>query len=137
MAPKPFCLVSACLLGLCTRYDGKSKQNEACRSLLDRYRYIPVCPEQLGGLPTPRPPASLVGGDGHAVLDGHARVLDIHGRDLSPAFIRGAGMVLAIARMQGLRVALLKSNSPSCGCTPVAGVCAALLEREGIVVQQY
>ena len=71
------------------------------------------------------------------MLDGHARVLDIHGRDLSPAFIRGAGMVLAIARMQGLRMALLKSNSPSCGCTPVAGVCAALLEREGIAVQQY
>ena len=134
MPPKPLCLVSSCLLGLCTRYDGRGKQNAACLRLLQEYRYIPVCPEQLGGFATPRLPASLFGGDGHAVLDGRARVLDTHGRDLSAAFIRGATMVLAIARMQDVRVALLKAGSPSCGTAPLAGVTAALLQREGIVV---
>lgn len=73
---KPLCLVSACLLGLCTRYDGKNKTNKACLHVLKHYQYIPICPEQLGGLPTPRPPAMLMGGDGHAVLDGRARVLN-------------------------------------------------------------
>lgn len=134
MPPKPLCLVSSCLLGLCTRYDGKGKQNEECLRLLKAYRFLPICPEQLGGLPTPRPPASIMGGDGHAVLDGRARVLDTHGRDLSAAFIRGASMVLAIARMQEVQVALLKSGSPSCGSMPTAGVTAALLQRAGIHV---
>ena len=134
---KPLCLVSACLLGLCTRYDGKNKTNKACLHVLKHYQYIPICPEQLGGLPTPRPPAMLMGGDGHAVLDGRARVLDPYGRDLSPAFIQGANMVRAIARMQNIHLALLKSGSPSCGCTPRPGVCAALLQRSGIQVQEF
>lgn len=136
MPPKPLCLVSACLLGLCTRYDGKGKQNDECLCLLQADRFIPVCPEQLGGLPTPRPPALILGGNGHAVLNGHARVLDIHGRDLSASFIKGAQMVLAIARMQDVRTALLKAGSPSCGSiTPTIGVTAALLQREGIEVR--
>lgn len=135
MPLKPLCLVSSCLLGLCTRYDGKGKQNEECLRLLKVYRFIPVCPEQLGGFATPRPPALIFGGDGHAVLDGSARVLDIHGCDLSAAFIRGAAMVLTIARMQDVRLALLKEGSPSCGSTPVTGVTAALLQRAGIEIR--
>ena len=137
MPPKPLCLVSSCLLGLCTRYDGKGKQNDECLRLLSAYRFIPICPEQLGGLCTPRPPASILGGDGHAVLDGRARVLDNYGRDLTASFIKGATMVLAIARMQDVRVALLKSGSPSCGSTPTIGVTAALLQREGIEVRSF
>ena len=135
MPLKPLCLVSSCLLGLCTRYDGKGKQNEECLRLLKVYRFITVCPEQLGGFATPRPPASIFGGDGHAVLDGSARVLDTHGCDLSAAFIRGAAMVLTIARMQDVRLALLKEGSPSCGSTPVTGVTAALLQRADIEVR--
>lgn len=134
---KVTCLVSACLLGLCTRYDGLSKRSEQCLRLLEQYHYIPVCPEQLGGLPTPRPPAVLLGGDGHDVLDGRARVIDLHGADLSPAFIRGAEMVLDIARRQGIELALLKSKSPSCGAAPLYGVTAALLQRAGITLRSF
>ena len=64
-------------------------------------------------------------------------MLDNYGRDLSASFIKGATMVLAIARMQDVRVALLKSGSPSCGCTPTIGVTAALLQREGIEVRSF
>ena len=82
---KMLCLTSACLLGLCTRYDGRTRESPEALEMLTRLHAVPVpiCPEQLGGLSTPRPPAILWGGDGFAVLDGRARVLDIHGRDLT------------------------------------------------------
>ena len=126
------CLVSACLTGLCTRYDGRSKPDADCMQLLTGYHWIPVCPEQLGGLPTPRSPCRLVGGDG--VLDGTARVVDQDGIDHSAEFVRGAEMVLTIARMQQVSCCLLKSGSPSCGLAPLTGVTAALLLRYGIPV---
>ena len=86
MIARQLCLVSACLVGLCTRYDCCSKQNQDCLPLLLQFDWIPVCPEQLGGLPTPRLPAQIMGGDGHAVLAGHAMVIDPYGRDLTPFF---------------------------------------------------
>lgn len=130
------CLVSACLVGLCTRYDGQSKVHDACLRHLEDMHWIPVCPEQLGGLPTPRPPARLVNGDGYDVLSGKAQVLDRHGQDVSAQFIQGARMVLAIAKAQEIELCLLKSGSPSCGLarpadSVVTGVTAALLAREG------
>ena len=129
---EPSCLVSACLTGLCTRYDGCGKADPAClRFLADRH-WIPVCPEQLGGLATPRPAASLTGGDGHGVLAGTARVVDCTGLDVTDAFVRGARMVLAIAQAQDIALCLLKSGSPSCGLSPLTGVTAALLQRHSI-----
>jgi uncharacterized protein YbbK (DUF523 family) len=128
------CLVSACLIGLCTRYDGQRKPDADCLRRLVDCHWIPVCPEQLGGLPTPRPAACLVGGDGHDVLAGTAQVVDRHGRDLSEEFIRGAQMVLTIARMQRITLCLLKSGSPSCGLDPLPGVTSALLLTHGIQV---
>ena len=136
MPPKK-CLVSACLTGLCTRYDGQSKGCPSCLQQLRAYHWIPVCPEQLGGLPTPRPPATLTNGDGHAVLAAMARVIDRDGNDLSPQFIRGAFMVLAIARAQNIDLCFLKSGSPSCGLDPVPGVTAALLLAHGIQVVSF
>jgi len=132
------CLVSACLVGLCTRYDGQSKASAECRRLLRGLDWIPVCPEQLGGLPTPRPAAELVGGDGTAVLDDRARVVDRLGRDVSHAFILGARQVLLIARARNASLALLKAKSPSCGCGGhgVLGVTAALLRKEGITCRE-
>jgi len=126
------CLVSACLVGLCTRYDGR--ENPSCLHRLADLFWIPVCPEQLGGLPTPRAPAVLIGGDGHAVLAGMARVRDQNGRDVSAEFIRGATMVLALARAHGIRRCFLKAGSPSCGLGPRPGVTAALLLAHGIEV---
>jgi uncharacterized protein YbbK (DUF523 family) len=104
---------------------------------LAQYHWIPVCPEQLGGLPTPRPAADLVGGDGHAVLAGTAKVIDRHGNDLSAPFIRGARMVLAIAQAQGIDCCFLKSGSPSCGLDPKPGVTAALLLAHSIRVISF
>lgn len=104
---------------------------------LTGYRWIPVCPEQLGGLPTPRTAADLVGGDGHDVLAGRASVIDSQGRDVTAPFILGARQCLAIAQTQGITTALLKARSPSCGVNLRAGVTAALLTANGIKVIEY
>ena len=105
-----------------------------------------VCPEEDGGLGTPRPPAEIVGGDGHDVLDGTARVVTKQGVDVTAEYVRGAEIAFAAAREAGAATAVLKSRSPSCGrgCvydgtftrTPTAGdgVTAALLKRNGIEV---
>lgn len=130
-------LVSACLAGLRTRYDGACKPSPACLERLAGCRWIPVCPEQLGGLSTPRSPADLVGGDGTEVLAGRAKVVDREGRDVTTQFVRGARQCLTIARRQAITVALLKARSPSCGLTPVPGVTAALLRANNIEVLEY
>jgi len=136
-------LVSACLLGLPTRYDGQSRATAAVRSALAGRTPIPVCPEQLGGLPTPREPAECRGGSGEQVLNGEARVIDRAGRDVTAQFLAGARAVLAVARLTGAQCALLKDRSGSCGVSEVyrdgrlvrgMGVCAALLSRAGIEV---
>ena len=129
-------LVSACLAGLQTRYDSRIVD---CPDALEELRdavWIPVCPEQLGGLPTPSQPADLVDGDGTAVLDGHARVICRDGEDVTAQFIRGAEMVLDIAVRQGAKKILLKARSPSCGVAKT-GVTAALLIRHGFEVAEF
>lgn len=107
---------------------------------------IPVCPEQLGGLSTPRPPAEIVGGDGTDVLDGCASVITVEGEDKTREFLDGAHQTLEIAKSQNAAHAVLKSRSPSCGCGRIyngtftgelgdgEGVTAALLRRHGIQV---
>jgi len=131
------CLVSACLVGLCTRYDGCSKENYNCLDHIKTTHWIPVCPEQLGGLPTPREAAYIVGGDGQDVLAGKARVLTKSGIDFTVEFIRGAEQVLQIARSQNIRLAFLKARSPSCAVSGTIGVTAALLQSEGIEVKEF
>jgi uncharacterized protein YbbK (DUF523 family) len=133
----PRCLVSACLLGLCTRYDGKSKPSSECLRRLESTHWIPVCPEQLGGLATPRTPAKLIGGDGHDVLAGAAKVVDQNGIDCTSAFIQGAQMVLTLARMQQVKCAFFKAKSPSCGLSPTPGVTTALLLENSIEVISF
>lgn len=130
-------LVSACLTGLCTRYDGRSKPSRSCMEYLAGHCWIPVCPEQLGGLPTPRTAADLVGGNGLDVLAGRASVIDRQGNNVTNQFIHGARQCLAIAQSQNITTALLKARSPSCGLTPVKGVTAALLIKNGIKVIEY
>ncbi|MCI5211903.1 MAG: DUF523 domain-containing protein [Candidatus Electrothrix sp. ATG2] len=130
------CLISSCLVGLCTRYDGKSKPNDRCLKYLKEFIYIPVCPEQLGGLPTPRPSAALSNGDGMDVLTGFASVITEDGQDVTGKFLAGAEAVLKIARDQNIRLALLKARSPSCGVKQI-GVTAALLEANGIKLVEF
>lgn len=131
------CLVSCCLTGLCTRYDGRSKPDSRCLEMLQNFHYLPVCPEQLGGLPTPRVPADLTGGDGRAVLSGRSAVVTKDGTDVTKQFAAGAEAVLNIAKAQNIRLALLKAGSPSCGLTPKLGVTAALLIKHGIRVIEF
>lgn len=130
-------LVSSCLVGLCTRYDGCCKPSPACIAQLTGHHWVPACPEQLGGLPTPRTAADLVGGDGNDVLAGTASVIDKNGRDVTQHFIHGARQCLTIAGEQGIRKAFLKSGSPSCGLNPVTGVTAALLLQHGIRIIEF
>ena len=127
-------LVSSCLLGLKTRYDGKILPAEPYRDALAGALCIPVCPEQLGGLPTPRTAADLVEGDGYDVLAGRARVVNRAGVDVTENFILGARQVVQIARLVGADRIILKAGSPSCGLGPKTGVAAALLQEEGFKV---
>ncbi|MEU9760972.1 DUF523 domain-containing protein [Streptomyces sp. NPDC001834] len=140
-------LVSACLRGVPCRFDGQGKASDAVTEAIGERRPVSFCPEVAAGLPTPRRPAEIVGGDGHDVLDGRARVVDDTGRDVTREFVDGAQRALQAARGSGCAEALLMSRSPSCGRGTVYdgtftgelregdGVTAALLERNGITVR--
>lgn len=133
----PSIIVSSCLAGLCTRYDGTTKSYPACLHELEKYNWIPVCPEQLGGLPTPREAAVLYGGDGHDVLSGKARVITNRGVDVTKNFIRGAQQVAKLIRCRQITTAILKARSPSCAVSGIPGVTAALLAQEGIKLLEF
>lgn len=143
--PEPI-LVSACLAGLATTHDGKAKPHPKVLELLREGRAVLVCPEQLGGLPTPRPEAGIRGGTGADVVAGECRVVDVNGIDVTENYLRGAREALKAARLSGAKKAILKARSPSCGTDRIydgsfsgklrdgEGVTAALLRREGIEV---
>lgn len=98
-------LVSACLLGTPCRYDGESKGSEAVRALASDFTLIPVCPEVLGGLPTPRTPSERRG----------ENVVTRDGRDVTAEYRRGAALALETALREDVCAAVLKERSPSCG----------------------
>lgn len=112
---RPPVLVSACLLGLHTCFDGGHQRRAAVLALAGEAVLIPVCPEQLGGLATPRPPAEIQGGAGAEVLAGRARVCTRDGDDVTRAFVRGAEACAHVARLVGAEQAVLKARGPSCG----------------------
>ena len=129
-------LVSACLLGVCCRYDGRSNPNPDVIALLDRddILLIPVCPEQLGGMPTPRIPSERSGD----------QVVNRAGEDVTQCFLRGAQEALKLAQLYSCETAILKERSPSCGSgavydgtftghlIPGEGVTAELLRNNGV-----
>ena len=139
-------VISACLLGVRCRYDGGDSRNETAIKQKETYQLIPVCPEEAGGLSTPRPPAEIVGGTGDDVLDGKAKVMTVEGTDVTAAYLKGAYHALKVAQSHGATQVILKARSPSCGCgdiydgtfsgtlTTGDGVTTALLKRHGIVV---
>ncbi len=139
-------LVSACLAGRACRFDGSDEKDDRLARLVASGRAVLVCPEEDGGLATPRPPAEIVGGDGNDVLDGRARVVTREGVDVTDAYLEGAHAALEAARRAGARTVVLKARSPACGrgCVydgsftrrlrPGDGVTAALLRRNGIEV---
>ena len=127
-------LVSACLLGAACKYSGGDNLCPKVAALVEKYHLVPVCPEQLGGLPTPRTPAERQGD----------RVITRDGRDVTNAYLRGAQETLKLATLFGCDTAILKARSPSCGAhgiydgsftgtvIPGSGVTAALLAASGI-----
>lgn len=129
-------LVSACLLGAACKYSGGDNLCPKVAALAEDHYLVPVCPEQLGGLPTPRTPAERQGD----------QVITKDGRDVTAAYLRGAQEALKLAKLFGCDTAILKARSPSCGVgaiydgtftgtvIPGSGVTAALLEVSGIRV---
>ncbi len=134
---KPVFLVSACLVGLCTRYDGAIKSYEKCNAFLKDSLWIPVCPEQLGGLATPRPAADIIAGNGFDVLEGKATVCTKEGDNVTVPFIRGAQQVLQIAHAHTIQGICLKARSPSCAVSGTIGVTAALLQSNGFELYEF
>lgn len=124
-------------MGFCTRYDARSKPDADCIQTLQKSIWIPVCPEQLGGLPTPRERAMLTDGNGHDVLSGQGKVITESGLDVTENFLRGANMVLQIAQAQSITTAILKARSPSCAVHGKMGVTAALLQSHGFQLIEY
>jgi uncharacterized protein YbbK (DUF523 family) len=129
-------LCSACLLGINCRYDGKSKPNERVLELSKKEKLIPVCPEQLGGLPTPRIQSEIRNG----------KVFNLAGEDVTNSFKKGAEKTLKLAKKYNIKEAILKQRSPSCGCGKIYdgtfskkviegwGITANLLRKNGIKV---
>lgn len=129
-------LISACLLGIPCRYDGKRKKYDNIIKLHSICELIPFCPECYGGLPTPRVPAEISGD----------KVISENGNDVTSEYIRGAQAALSLCKEMGIRYALLKEKSPSCGkgliydgtfsktLTAGNGITAKLLMENGIKV---
>ena len=129
-------LVSACLLGMHCRYDGGGKLCPEILALGEKHQLLPLCPELMGGLPIPRPPAERQG----------ERIVDRLGRDVTGEFQQGAQQVLRLARLWGAEAAVLKERSPSCGkdeiyddsfqgrLVPGQGILARYLREAGLPV---
>jgi uncharacterized protein YbbK (DUF523 family) len=140
-------LISACLLGIKCAWDGQDVyKSDKAMELSNFEMLMPVCPEQLGGLKTPRAPQEIQGGSGEDVLDGKCKVLNINGEDVNQEFITGAEETLKIVKLFRIEEFIGKSRSPSCGCGQIYdgtfsreliegdGVTTALLKRNGIKV---
>jgi uncharacterized protein YbbK (DUF523 family) len=138
-------LVSSCLLGLATRYDGSSNFSQTVLDYLRNQHLtpIPVCPEQLAGMPTPRPKCWFKIGSGETLLTSAGSLVNEQGEDVSATFLQGAKQSLKLAQLTDCRLAILKQRSPSCGSRTIyrngklvkgSGVTAALLRENGIKV---
>lgn len=146
--PRSKLLISACLVGRAVRYDGGHQRldHPLIRTWEQAGRLVVCCPEVLGGLPIPRPPAEIGGGDGSDVLRGTAAVRTASGEDVMAAFVRGAEAALELAESHAVVAAILCQRSPSCGSRqiyngrfegaliPGMGVTTALLNDHGIAV---
>jgi len=138
-------LVSSCLMGLQTRYDGSDNFSEAATDFLKEQDLIPIpiCPEQLAGLPTPREKCWFKDGDGQRVLQDEGRLCNESGEDVTSFFLRAAAESCKVAELTGCRIAILKQRSPSCGSRKIhrsgqlvdgMGVTAAALKNAGLQI---
>jgi len=133
-------LISACLLGINCKYSGENNKIKGLEELLKKEILIPVCPEQLGGLETPRKPSEII------TKNSIKYVVDKNGNDVTSQFLKGAEETLKIVNMYNIKEAILKSNSPSCGCGSIYdgtfsgkivkgdGITSALLKSKNIKI---
>lgn len=140
-------LVSACLVGINCKYSGDNNSNDRLKEYLNGKDYIIACPEQLGGLTTPREPSEIDGSSGVEVLNGRVKIMSKSGQDVTDAFKKGAYETLKIAKLYSCDEAILKEGSPSCGSSLIydgsfkgvkvsgEGVTTALLRKNGIIVK--
>lgn len=141
-------LVSACLFEIACRYSGRLASRRLSKKIAEDegFLFIPVCPEQLSGLPTPRDPVEIQNGDGFDVLEGHAKVTTKDGVDFTKEFIAGAEAALAVSKITKVSRMVVQDESPSCSCSRIHngsfsdvlvrghGVTSAFLERNGVQV---
>ena len=136
-------LISSCLCGVNCKYNGSNNLNSKCLDLFKEGKAILICPEQLGGLPTPRTPAEIQG-DSEGVLNGNNKIITKKGLDVTKEFLKGAYETLHIAKLSKINKAILKEGSPSCGVNYIydgnfngtkikgKGLTATILEKNGI-----
>lgn len=139
-------VISACLGGIACRYDGNDNLISKIEELLQKEDTVLICPEVLGGLPTPRPSAEIIGGNGDDVLDGKAKVMTKDGEDVTESFVSGAYKALEQIKNLYPEYIILKERSPSCGSSTIYtgefngnkqigyGVTTALFKRHGLKV---
>ena len=139
-------LVSACLLGINCKYNGDNNKNEQVEKYLKDKKFILVCPEQLGGMSTPRNPSEIINLDKDNVIEGNTVVINNKNLDVTEEFKKGALETLKIAKIYGCKKAILKEGSPSCGSSFIydgsfkgkkvngSGVTTSLLRQNNIVV---
>ena len=144
MKNKRNALISMCLLGIPCRYNATPSPALISAEIFIKYNLIPVCPEQLGGLATPRPPAEIQSGDGSNILLKTADVININNDNVTDNFISGAKQTLLLARKFNIECFIGQARSPSCSCCEIyngtftgklklgLGVTAALLKQNGI-----
>ena len=139
-------LVSACLVGINCKYNGNNNKDLRIIELMAKGKAIPVCPELLGGLPTPRPAAEIQGGEGRDILYGTAAVQNNKGENVTNRFVKGAKETLKVAELAHVTAAIFKQRSPSCGSGQIYdgtfsgkvvagdGIASAVLKEKGIKV---
>ncbi len=130
-------VVSACLIGIRCRYDGKSAKVPHLLKKLEGKIVIPLCPEQMGGLPTPREESVIVRGTALDVLSGKGKVITKSGKDVTKNFIRGAKESYKIAKLLGIRKAYFKDHSPSCGVKRIFSAEGKLIEGNGVTASLF
>ena len=143
LSNKNSAIISSCLIGINCRYNGKNCLSEYLNVYMEKYNLIPVCPEQLGGLSTPRLKSEIKNGNGFDVVEGKAKVLNEKDIDITENFIKGANEVLKICKILKVNIAFFKEKSPSCGVRKIynngklcdgCGVTTALLLKNNIKV---
>lgn len=140
-------LVSACLLGIDCKYNGSNNEDIKVKEYLKDKEFVIACPEQLGGLSTPRNPSERVESGKDGVINKEYKIISNKGKDVTKNFLKGARQTLKIAQIYNCKDALLKDGSPSCGSTyiydgsfmgnkiPGEGVTTELLRKNNIKVR--